>query len=284
MKLNKCIGGLLMLVCLTSSLSVHSNEVVINKVVGRNSLVEEILTLILSKSDPDAKLKQISEELPEARTIEELLLNKIDLLWSGASPSLDEQFEAVRIPLFKGLLGHRIFIIKKEHQSRFDNIKTLQQLKTLDAGQGTRWGDTKVLKDASSPVITTLKYPNLFYMLEGERFDYYPRAIHEPWDEVASRPELNLAVEKNILLIYPFAMYLYVNKENKALHKKLVTGFEMAIADGSFDKLFLNNRMIKDALEKTNLKTRTVIRIDNPNMHPDTPIDRPEFWLDVTNL
>ena len=58
----------------------------------------------------------------------------------------------------------------------------------------------------------------------------------------------------------------------------------MAINDGSFDKLFLNNQMIKDALQKTNLKNRNVIRIDNPNMHPDTPVDRPEFWLDITNL
>tara|TARA_R110001583_G_scaffold67490_8_gene192973 strand:- start:17363 stop:18292 length:930 start_codon:yes stop_codon:yes gene_type:complete len=284
MKLNKYIGHILVFICLVSSFSAQSSDVVINKVVGRNSLVEEILTLILSKADPAAKLKQISEELPEARLLEQVRLKKMDLLWSGASPNLDEQLLAVRIPLFKGLLGHRIFIIKDGHQTRFDNIKNLQQLKQFNAGQGTRWGDTKVLKDAGLPVITTLKYPNLFYMLEGERFDYYPRAIHEPWDEVASRPELKLVVEKNILLIYPFAMYLYVNKDNQALHQKLVNGFEIAIADGSFDKLFFNNQMIKDALQKTNLKNRTVIRIDNPNMHPDTPIDRPEFWLDVTNL
>jgi hypothetical protein len=284
MKIYKWMSSLLVFVCLSVTLSVQSSEIVITKVLGRNSLVHDILTLVLSKSDPQLGIKQLPEERPELRLIEDVQLGKVDLLWAGASPNLDEKLLAVRIPLFKGLLGHRIFIIKDGQQSRFNNIKTLEQLKQLTAGQGTLWGDTKVLKDANLPVVTTLKYHNLFYMLEGDRFDYYPRAIHEPWDEVASRPELNLVVEDKVLLIYPFALYFYVNKNDQALHDKLVNGFEMAIADGSFDKLFLNNRMIKDALQKTNLKSRNVIRINNPNMHPDTPINRPELWLDINKL
>ena len=186
--------------------------------------------------------------------------------------------------MLKGLLGHRIFIIKKENQALFDNIKTLDDLKRLKAGQGTEWGDTQILKSASIPVITTLKYPNLFLMLEGGRFDYFPRALHEPWSEVEERPELNLTIEKHIMLVYPFAMYFYVAKDNQALHDKLYQGFEMAISDGSFDQLFFNNQLIKDALNKTNIKNRTVIKIPNPAMHPDTPIDRKEFWLDPTSL
>ncbi|PKG39823.1 diguanylate cyclase [Psychromonas sp. Urea-02u-13] len=284
MQRKKWVGNLLIFISLLTVMPAYSNEIVINKVIGRNSLVGDILTLILSKSDPQAKIRQLSEELPEPRLIEEIQLQKVDLLWAGASPHLESTLLPIRIPLFKGLLGHRIFIIKKDNQAKFNNIKTLAQLKQLTAGQGTLWGDTKVLQDANIPVVTTLKYPNLFYMLEGGRFDYYPRAVHEPWDEVIARPELNLAVEGNILLIYPFAMYLYVNKNNQALHEKLVRGFEMAIADGSFDELFFNNQMIKDALQKTNLKNRTVIRINNPNMHADTPVDRPELWLDITNL
>lgn len=285
MKTSKWIGNLLIFVSLFVAIPAQSSEIVIaNTEGGSNELVVDILALILKKADSQAKIKQLSEGMPEQRLIEAITSGKLDLMWAGASPHLEEQLLTVRIPLLKGLLGHRIFIIKKEHQSRFDNIETLEQLKQLTAGQGTFWGDTKVLQDAKLPIITTLKYHNLFYMLEGGRFDYYPRAVHEPWGEVQSRPELNLAIEKKVLLIYPFAMYLYVKKDNKVLHDKLYKGFEMAIADGSFDKLFLNNQMIKDALQKTNLKNRNVIRIDNPNMHADTPVDRSEFWLDITNL
>ena len=263
----------------------HSDDYRVTKVVGdKEKLVLDILNLALSKSDPQSNVIQYKEALPQSRLIEEINLNNIDLMWAGADPSLDKTMLPIRIPILKGLLGHRIFIIKKENQSRFDNIKTLADLKKLTAGQGTSWGDTKILKSANIPVITTLKYPNLFYMLEGERFDYFPRAIHEPWSEVDKRPELNLTVEKKIMLIYPFAMYFFVKKDNQILHDKIYKGFEMAIKDGSFDTLFLNNQGIKDALIKTNIKNRIVIKVPNPAMHPDTPIDRKEFWLDTSNL
>ena len=281
----KWIAILLTTLSLLFISSAHSNDYRITKVEGdKEQLVLDILKLALSKSDPQSNIVQYKEALPQSRLIEEINLANIDLMWAGVEPSLDKTMLPIRIPILKGLLGHRIFIIKKENQSRFNNIKTLADLKKLTAGQGTKWGDTKILKSVNIPVITTLKYLNLYYMLEGERFDYFPRAIHEPWSEVAKRPELNLAVEKNIMLVYPFAMYFFVKKDNQILHDKLYKGFEMAIKDGSFDTLFLNNQGIKDALIKTNIKNRTVIKVPNPAMHPDTPIDRKEFWLDISTL
>ena len=257
----------------------------IKKVEGaKEELIFEVLQLALSKSAPGTQYLQNSEALNDARLINEVEANNIDVMWSGAAPDKEQRMMAVRIPILKGLLGHRIFIIRAADQAKFARIKTLQDLKRYSAGQGTFWGDTKVLKSSSIPIITTIKYANLFPMLEGGRFDYFPRAVHEPWTEVKSRPELNLAVDKNVMLVYPFAMYFFVNKNNRELHDKIYQGFEMAIADGSFDKLFFNHPMIKDVLEKANLKERTVFKINNPGMHPDTPYDRTEFWLDVNKL
>ncbi|MGF1758260.1 diguanylate cyclase [Photobacterium sagamiensis] len=260
-------------------------EIITRKVAGtKEELVYDILELVLSKTMPDASLIQASEVLNGARLREEVKQGNIDVMWTGASPENDRQLLTIRIPVLKGLLGHRIFIIRKGEQFRFDNISTLNDLKQLNAGQGTFWGDNKVLGAANVPVITTIKYANLLPMLDGERFDYFPRAVHEPWSEVASRPEMNLTVEKKLMLIYPNAMYFFVNKNNHKLHEKIFTGFEMAIKDGSFDDLFFNHPMIKDVLAKANLKQRTVLRIDNPYLHPDTPTGRSEFWLDITKL
>ncbi len=149
------------------------------------------------------------------------------------------------------------------------------------AAQGTFWGDSTVLKNADIPLVTTIKYGNLFPMLEGGRFDYFPRAVHEPWVEVDSRPELNLAIDSNVMLIYPYAMYFYVKKDNQA-HDLIHRGFDMAIADGSFDKLFFSHPMIQDVMNKANLSERTVFRIPNPTMHEDTPLDVQAYWLDVS--
>ena len=279
------LGVLFTTLNLFANTPAYSNIYTVNKIQGdKEQLVLDILTLALSKSEPESSIKQYKESLPQSRLIDEINLTKIDLMWAGVEPDLESKLLTIRIPILKGLLGHRIFIIKKENQARFDNINTLTDLKQLNAGQGTGWGDTKILKSANIPVTTTLKYSNLFYMLEGERFDYFPRAIHEPWSEIAGLPELNLVVEKKIMLVYPFAMYFFVKKDNQILHDKLHQGLEAAIKDGSFDKLFFNNQTIKDALFKTDIKNRTVLKIDNPAMHPDTPIDRKEFWLDTSNL
>jgi hypothetical protein len=181
------------------------------------------------------------------------------------------------------MLGHRIFIIEKGKQHLFDNIQDLDDLKSLKAGQGTTWGDTQVLLGAKIPTVTTLKYHNLFPMLEGDRFDYFPRAIHEPWSEIEWQKDLNLTVEERVLLVYPFAMYFFVAKDNKKLHDLIYKGFETAIQDGSYDKLFYSNPLIKDALNRTKISERVVIRIPNPSMGPKTPFDREEFWLDLEN-
>lgn len=275
------------IICLLfSSFSTMGAETIrLNKVEGEKELLMfDILKLVMSKVDSDTKYIESDEALSTSRVINKLETKELDIMWGGTSPEREAQFMTVRIPALKGLLGHRIFIIRAADQNTFNNVQSLADLKKLKAGQGTLWGDTKVLKNANISTVTTLKYPNLFLMLEGERFDYFPRAVHEPWVEVSSRPELNLAIEKNIMLIYPFALHFFVEKSNTRLHDQIYKGFNQAIADGSFNKLFFNHPMIKNALEKANLSQRKVFRIDNPYMSPDTPYDRPEYWLDIKNI
>ena len=121
-------------------------------------------------------------------------------------------------------------------------------------------------------------------MLEGGRFDYFPRALHEPFIEAENHKHLDLVVDSNVMLVYPYAMYFYVNKNDKRLHNLIYRGFEMAIEDGSYDELFFSNSMIQDVLTKANIAQRTVFRVGNPHLHPDTPLNTDEFWLDIENL
>ena len=263
----------------------HAEILRINKVEEpKEQLIYSLLELALSKVDPNTTLKQLPEVIPVPRWASQTETGSLDLLWAGASKDLDQRFLTVRIPLLKGLLGHRVFIIRDNDQASFDQVTSLEDLKRLDAGMGAFWGSTKVLENAGLNVVKTVKYQNLFYMVDGERFDYFPRAVHEPWNELASRPDLNLSVEEKLLLVYPYAMYFYVRKDNIDLHKKLEKGLELAISDGSFDEIFFNNDLVKSALEKAQLGDRRVLRISNPDMHPDTPINRPELWLDISKL
>ena len=181
----------LLFLCMNAPI-VHA-EVIIHPYSGDASseLLEKILKLSLSKSAPEITFQSQKKSTTQDRMTADILDGRVNVMWSGVTPAYEEKLMPIHIPVLKGMLGHRVFIIKKSNQHLFDDIKTLDDLKKLKGGQGTSWGDTRVLKNADLPTITTAKYHNLFKMLEGDRFHYFPRAIHEPWSEVIARPELN---------------------------------------------------------------------------------------------
>ncbi len=279
------IRSLIIILITILSIQSHADTITIGKVQGeKEELIRSILALALDKASPATTLKELEYVVPEGRLLTETNSGKLDVMWAGSSATLDESLLAVRIPLLKGMLGHRIFIIRGDDQDLLADVKNLSDLKQFKAGMGRHWGSTKVLQEAGLPVVTSVKYDSLFHMLDGDRFDYFPRALHEPWGEVQKHSDLDLGVDSHVMLIYPYAMYFYVRKDNTALHARLTAGLEEAIADGSFDQLFFSNPMVRQAVDRTGFKNRVVIRLPNSAMHPDTPVDRPELWLDVSNL
>lgn len=221
------------------------------------------------------------QSINEARKVQMLLDQQLDIIWTGTTSDYEQQLYPIRIPILKGMLGHRIFIIRKSDQGNFNQINHFLQLQKIPLGQGKFWGDTKVLKDASMNVVDPVKYESLFHMLEGGRFDFFPRALHEPWSEVASRPELNLTVEQKHLLVYPFALYFFVHKSEQQLGERLHAGLMKSVADGTYDQLFYNHPVIKETLSRSALNERLVHRLANPDMTPETPTHDPRLWLNV---
>ena len=244
----------------------------------------KMIKLALEHIDSKYELQIVPGSMTQARLIEGALNSSLDIIWAGTSKDLEEQLEPVRIPLYKGLLGHRFLIIRKGDQAKFDGINTLEDLKKLKLGQGSAWVDTKILEANGLNVVKTMKAQNLFFMLDGGRFDAFPRAVFEPFGEVDKRPNLNLAVEKRLMLVYKMDFYLFVNKNNKKLARELELGLNRAIADGSFEKVFLSSESVQEAIAKGDLKNRVVIPLDNPFNSKETPIDRTELWIDPNSL
>ncbi|WP_221935074.1 diguanylate cyclase [Catenovulum sediminis] len=252
----------------------------------KETLIANILKLALEKSSSNDNyfFKEWHETLNEARLMSMLEDGALQVAWAGTQKQYEEKYFPIRVPVLKGLLGHRIFIIRQDTQAMFNDVHTLEDLRKIKLGQGKFWGDTFVLKHNGLKVVDPVKYNNLFYMLEGGRFDFFPRAVHEPWGEVESRPELKLTVEKNILLIYPFAMYFFVAKDNAKLGRLIEEGFRNAIYDGSFNEMFYNHPLTKEILKLSKLKSRRIIRLENPNMSELTPFDEKALWLNIDEL
>lgn len=245
----------------------------------------DLVTFLLNKASVAYELKSISSEnLTEQRLIADVQSGKVSFISMATNERLNQQLHPIQYPIYRGLLGHRVFIIRQGEQRRFDGIQSISELNRLIGGQGRFWADTAVLKSAGLNIETPVKYNSLFYMLEGGRFDYFPRAIHEPLNEIAARPDLNLAIEQNLLLVYPMPMLLYTSKQNPQLTNALERGFEAAVTDGSFAQWFVEHPAIAQVLSKIKLDNRTILRLNNPHLPTGTPVERKELWLDIAQL
>lgn len=243
-----------------------------------------MLNLALDRIDHNYEIEIVTGDYSPARIIESVRTGELNLMWGSGDKDTEQQLLPVRIPLYKGLLGHRIMIIHPDNQYKFDQVNTLEDLQNLTFGQGTTWADTRILEHNGLHVHRVNKYPSLFYMIDGGRFDALPRGVQEPWSEIAGRPELDLTVEQRLMLVYRMPFYLYVSHDNPQLAADLERGLRIAIADGGFDEYFFNDPTVQDVLSKAQLQNRVMIPLDNPTMSAETPVDEAELWLDINAL
>jgi hypothetical protein len=252
-------------------------------VEGSNSIetyARGLLTLALSKLPEKYEIEQTIASNSEERMVSMLMDNQLDVVWYATTNDLEERLQPIRICIYRGLLGYRVLMIKKGTQHKFDAIQTVEDLKRVSLGQGRFWADTNVLTANNLNVVKVLKYEGLFYMLDGDRFDAFPRGAHEPWSEMQRYPKLALDVEQNLLIAYTNPFYFFVNKSNTKLAADIERGLRIAMEDGSFNAYFLNDPTVKDVMAKANLKNRTLIKLDNPGLPKKTPVDDASLWFD----
>lgn len=241
----------------------------------------QLLQFILDKVNVNYEFKPTKHIYTQSRVISELKKGeKINIYWMGSSVQLEKELRPIRFPIYRGLLGHRVFIINKDDQKLFSLINTLEDLQKFKGAQGIGWSDTAIL-EGSGLEQHIAKYESIFKMInQGGRVSYFSRGLNEAFNEVEVRKnELsNLSVEKNLVLIYPFSMFLFVNKNDEKLATLLEEGFKKAYEDGSFEKFFYSHPKIKESLVKSNLQNRVKIEIVNPFLTPETMAIKELYW------
>jgi len=243
-----------------------------------------LLELVLEKTAAKYGSLDIlfSMRMQQGRAFIELEKNGgLDVYWAGTSIIREQRLKAIRIPLVKGMLGFRQFVIRKNRRQDFAQIKNLSDLKKMVACQGAHWPDSDVLEDAGLQVMRNPIYENMFKQVAAGRCDYFPRGVHEGKAEVAARAQAypSLIWYQDMAVYYPFPMYFFVAPDNSVLHLRIREGLETAVADGSF-----NRYMQRDAttahlfpLQKW-LKIKTII-IKNHQLAEDTPVRDLRYWV-----
>lgn len=244
-----------------------------------------VIEMALEMSDTDYVLD--IEEIPgltQSRLNEMLLAGDVDVMFAGYSAERENRFRQVNIPITRGILGHRVFMVQKDRAEALRHVETLDELRQFCVGAGSDWPDADIMEDNGFCVERGPR-SNLWEMLENRRFDILTRAVHEAYRELpalqAQYPDVVL--NDTIMLVYPFDFFIYVNRQNHPLWQVINDGLLEAYRTGVFMERFRNDPAIARALDA--LKTeRRVFHIENTIMSETTRNIDDRFWLSVSDL
>lgn len=252
-----------------------------NGIEATRTLPYQVLKLALSRCGKPYVLKPSPlGKATEQRAIEAMVAGQqVDVAWLGVSQQADNKLLPVLFPVDGGLLGYRLLLIDGARQAEFSKVRSVADLRRLSALQGTGWPDVRLLRGAGLRVLTG-EYKDLFRMLVFRRGDYFPRGAYEIFgeqkDNVAKAP--GLAVEKTLLLHYPFTAMFYVQKSNPVLHDDIYRGLMAAERDGSYRALFNSNPLVRSAIDQGGFRSRRLIEIDNPYLSAQARAIDPRYW------
>lgn len=242
--------------------------------------VAELLHLAIDHAPVRYQLQPSREAMNQSRA--QLILEhnepQLQVMWAMTTREREERLQPIRIPIYKGLIGWRVNLLRQDQAQLLSQVKSLDDLKPIRFGQRHDWPDTPLLRANSLQVITSPSYEGLFAMLAAGRFDAFPREVVTAWQEQARAAQRGeaLMVDEHVVLHYPSAFYFFTSRQRPELAEQIRLGLEAAIADGSFDALF--QRYHGATLRNAHLAQRQVIELRNPDLPDATPFARKELW------
>lgn len=217
----------------------------------------------------------------QSRMLEMLSTGDADfhVTFSGIDQERFNKLATVPVPMQRGLLGHRILIVSQDTKDAVAAVKSMDDLKQISIGSGTGWPDTTILEEAGFKVESS-KYDNLFKMVDRGRIHGFARGVAEPYSEVAARvgDMKNLTIDEHVMIVYPFDMFLFLNKDDKERYDILLTGLKNAYEDGSFLAYFENHPRIKKVFEQAKIDDRLRFEIDNPLLPAEIAAIPDTYW------
>lgn len=208
----------------------------------------------------------------------------VNIVSRATNRDLETRLLPIRIPLDKGLLGARMFLVMPATQAKLERVKTLKELQEFTIGQNPAWTDVKILQAAGFKVELSEGYSTLFAKLAAGRFDLFSRGIIEIESEWRSNRDERpgLSIEKRFLLHYPMPRYFFVPRtaEGARMAERIEDGLLRLRRSGEFDRRFKKWKQL--VLKDLQLNGRIVFRLANPELGPETPLADKFWWDDLS--
>lgn len=239
-----------------------------NKSPIRQAYEKDLITLILQKTrNATSELWVDDTDYPSAEDEGNIFQRNIDTLVTvaGNKKFTGRSFLRLDQPLSKGLLGHRILIIRKTDQPIFKDIDETT-LKCLTMGIPATWADADLFRFNQYSVFEQGGLETMVSALEGGQCDYLAFGANEVTSIFQQYCDTSnaLMIEPSLVLYYPFPLVFYVHPDKGALLKRLAEGFDAVVKSTEFDQLF--GRHYSAVTDPLRLETRHRIDLINPSL------------------
>jgi hypothetical protein len=136
-------------------------------------------------------------------------------------PDVESTLEPIYLPIDRGVLGWRVFVIHKDNQAEFSRIQTLKDLQAKSAGQGSNWNDVAILEHAGIKVRTAAVIADVMLMTDTKTVDFFPLGANEAHSllEKYGNRSKDLLIENELVLVYPFGRFFYIKQGDTELKK-----------------------------------------------------------------
>jgi hypothetical protein len=210
---------------------------------------------------------------------------RVNIISRATNLDLEKRLRPIRIPLDKGLLGARMFLVMPEVQARLDQVGTLDELRRFTIGQSSAWSDVRILQEAGFKLVLTDAYLPLFGMLGARRFDLFSRGAIEIESEWRANRENvpGLAIERKFLLYYPMPRYFFVPRtlDGERMALRIEDGLQRLRRSGEFERRY--QAWKKLVLKDIQLGGRTIFKLPNPELSSEAPLADKYWWDDLSS-
>jgi len=235
-----------------------------------------VLSLLLDKTRPTHGPYRLvfAPPMTQSRAFLQLGSGDLDVASSITTTSHESEALALRVCLYRGLIGIRLPIALARRRAELQRVATLAQARQLRLAQVESWPDSQILRANGWPVHGITQRDSFPALLQRERIDLFALGAIEVWPIVDALPDL--AVLDGWLIAYAAPSYFFVSRSRPELAERLRKAWQLVLADGSFSALF--DRWLGPQLQRAALDQRRWLKLRNPSLPADTPLGDNRLW------
>lgn len=242
-----------------------------NKSAARQNYERDLLQHLLQITHDEygpLKLMEDRTDYPCAKDEGAVFDKGVDILVTVAgNPKFYEgSFVPVYTPLAKGILGHRLLIVRETSMEQFTGDDISSRLKLMNMGIPDTWADADLFRFNQFPVVEKGSLQDIFQRLKRGECDYVTFGANEIMSiyETFAKPLGGLVIAPDIKLYYPFALIFYVNPKQEKLAERISKGLRMFQSIGQFNDFF--EMHYKYCVDQLSLNLRSTVTLKNPSL------------------